>query len=465
MRNINNFRLKNTKQDSLITSYKNWLKTNTSSFLNKYWISGTEEYKPSADWVKWWECGTFVNNYLNSLWIEWRVFWSSLESKKKAITPGVNNPIVGAVVIMDTGVKLDDWTPAGHVGIVTKVFDDWSFLVTDSNWNHKQQVSTHKIEKWSNAYKSIEWYYLPGYTELEKALSSTESTTTWDLPQYNDKWELLSKNGVPEYYETMILNQVPATLRNSDEEYKNLMSRVKNYYDWWLSADEALYTYMWFHLEDYANNQKNLAKNLIERTKWYNNLPSQYYTTIASNINANNPGQAVQYTESIIWDANKTQWGANIITEWESDVRYLYEEIDKLIKSAKENGDKLWRWDALRGNMWQETGIGDSDNYTDIKSNTAWLFNKYRNSIFGSALTESEIKEAKKELPTTRDKEDVFIKKLETFKARMLSQLNAKRWSMNLPMLDKQTLFDYDKRAQLYQWATQWTTTWNKIKK
>lgn len=459
--------LKNTKQDSLITSYKNWLKTNTSSFLNKYWISGTEEYKPSADWVKWWECGTFVNNYLNSLWIEWRVFWSSLESKKKAITPGVNNPIVGAVVVMDTGVKLDDWTPAGHVGIVTKVFDDWSFLVTDSNWNHKQQVATHKIEKWSNAYKSIEWYYLPGYTELEKELANTNSSDSWNNLSDEEKY----------YQVADVANLTKAIFwgNASDKDAKRVQEMVELWNKLWKSRQEIIYDWAWFRI-DWDENKKNFANTLMWYMEKHTNPDTWIKWTydlasIANRINKWDYASAVQNMEiamrSQFWD--KSTVSEERAMAMVSKLNRLYNDFQKIKwltwkLTLAEVITNYWWWSSNINNMLWLTDE-EVKTVASVSSQIKNAFAEIRNQLAGTAVTETESRWLQPMIPSIYDNSTVFETKVKEAITNYMKDQNATRRYLWLPIITKISQFtDWDKRAELY-WANTWNTTWTKIKK
>jgi surface antigen len=46
---------------------------------------------------------------------------------------------------MDTGAKLPDGTPAGHVGYIISKNGDGTITVKDSNWNGDEKISTHNI--------------------------------------------------------------------------------------------------------------------------------------------------------------------------------------------------------------------------------------------------------------------------------------------------------------------------------
>ena len=142
----------------------------TLSILNQY-----------KDWTKWWQCWTFVNNVLQAEWYG-RLFWSSLESKKKLINS--HTPEVWDVVIMSSSKYPKYW----HVAIVQKINDDWSIVVKESNWTWNELIGTRTIHNtWS-----ILWYFNPQnqvninqvYTPAEiRKYNTMPPSQYWKLPQ------------------------------------------------------------------------------------------------------------------------------------------------------------------------------------------------------------------------------------------------------------------------------------------
>lgn len=99
---------------------------------------------------KWGQCGSFVNNYLQSMGIG-RLFQDPIT--QKAGIANSQTPSVGSVAIMDSPTDPQYW----HVSIVTKVYDDWSFDAKDSNWVGAEIVGTHRVKAGGAKY----WFYDP----------------------------------------------------------------------------------------------------------------------------------------------------------------------------------------------------------------------------------------------------------------------------------------------------------------
>lgn len=101
-------------------------------------------------WSKWWQCGSFVNNYLQSMWL-WRMFVDPID--KKVQMSNSNTPTVWSVAIMDSPSS----PKYGHVAIVTKVNPDWSFQTIESNKWGEEKVFTRTMRAWSANY----WFFDP----------------------------------------------------------------------------------------------------------------------------------------------------------------------------------------------------------------------------------------------------------------------------------------------------------------
>jgi hypothetical protein len=82
---------------------------------------------------KWWECAKFVNDYLEKIWV-WRYFWTE-DITTREWWANSWTPKEWTIAIFDYNHKSSDGINHGHVGIVTKVNEDWSFVVRESNFD------------------------------------------------------------------------------------------------------------------------------------------------------------------------------------------------------------------------------------------------------------------------------------------------------------------------------------------
>ena len=97
----------------------------------------------------WGQCWAFVNDYLQSLWLD-RLFVDPID-KKKAVKNS-DTPTVWSVAIMDSKTSPQYW----HVAIVKSVNSDWTVSVVESNWWGDQLVHERNIKT-----SDIYWYFDP----------------------------------------------------------------------------------------------------------------------------------------------------------------------------------------------------------------------------------------------------------------------------------------------------------------
>lgn len=145
-----------------------------------------------------WQCGKFVNDYLQSLWLD-RVFTDPIDKKKAAInTPDWYQPQIWDVVVMDSPTK----SQYGHVAIITWVNPDWTFQTLESNKNGEWAVFSRTIDPNK---QTVYWYYHP-----DGAMQWGSALWEWwydpSLTSYFENWFKLSKddraNTLKEYWIT-----------------------------------------------------------------------------------------------------------------------------------------------------------------------------------------------------------------------------------------------------------------------
>lgn len=99
---------------------------------------------------KWWQCWSFVNNYLQDLGLG-RMFWNEYSQKQSMKNTDVAT--VWSIAIMPSSKYPNNW----HVAIVTGINNEkWTVTVVESNWWWDEKVHTREV-KMSDIY----WYYAP----------------------------------------------------------------------------------------------------------------------------------------------------------------------------------------------------------------------------------------------------------------------------------------------------------------
>ena len=134
------------------------------------------QIKSLWDWSRGWQCGSFVNNYLQDMWIG-RLYVDPIDAKKTVTN--TNTPVLWAVAVID-------WTDNpnateaqkkyGHVGIVTAINGN-QITLKQSNKDGTEKVFTSTYDA-----SKIYWYFDP-------TLDPKQAQTQWaqwgvDYKQY-----------------------------------------------------------------------------------------------------------------------------------------------------------------------------------------------------------------------------------------------------------------------------------------
>ena len=103
-------------------------------------------------------CGAFVNRYLKSIWVSEWYYDNDLSTKLNSVNTKI--PTEWSIAVFDFGhITKETWENHGHVAIVTKVYDDGSFDVIESNFNSDKKVWIRQhIDPTSN---SVKWFFDP----------------------------------------------------------------------------------------------------------------------------------------------------------------------------------------------------------------------------------------------------------------------------------------------------------------
>lgn len=216
----------------------NWELITSEAFNNKFWGKGSSkpydvvdskvfENNPYASrdyytlWEflnesktqvgkKWGECAKFVNDYLEKIGV-WRYFWIE-DITTREWWANSWTPKEWTIAIFDYWHTSSDGINHGHVGIVTKVNKDWSFVVRESNFDTDNPwVITERTiypgssslkwffdpSKWSTNNTSSKWLDSLSAADRAKAEWYIKQLTMWtmnnaDITKYTewmaDRW-------------------------------------------------------------------------------------------------------------------------------------------------------------------------------------------------------------------------------------------------------------------------------------
>lgn len=387
-------------------------------------------YNNHQVWSTWGQCGAFVNDYLQSLWLS-RVFTDPIDKKKAAInTPDWYTWQVGDVIVMDSPSQPQYW----HVAIITWVNADWTYTTLESNRkNNDGIVFSRTIDP--NKTKVYGYYHPDGVAS---------SNASWPLTDY---W-------VPISYDRSIKAMIPTQLMNSDTELKKLESNIENLYKAWYSAEDAVLQYMWFNIN--KEEDKDLAIGLVNAVRSLSNEDSvqSAVSYVSQRINAGDYNWAITKVENLVRaEAKKQEWDGYFD---ESTAKGLITKANALIELANSLPEDIG---VFQWTMQKYLKKLKSSDASKLQTAIAYLTDEQRLKQVWSNVSEHELELVKNWIPQIDDRTDTFMNKIEQLKQNALTNLNSWRTTYWLPVLDENSLLDKNKRTLLYQWRN---TSWGR---
>jgi hypothetical protein len=174
------------------------------------------------NWKYVWECGKFVNDYLQSIWVtdaSNRYYDNDLSTKLNSVNS--YTPKVWTIAVFDYNHKSSDGINHGHVGIVTKVYDDWSFDVRDSNFWSDGKIQTRHV----NALQaSTKWFFDPSRPSTWSSVDWKVWTAEWRLTLEALKNWMINNSAVPNTIKDLVAQWF------SEEEIDKAINQNMQYY-------------------------------------------------------------------------------------------------------------------------------------------------------------------------------------------------------------------------------------------
>ncbi len=286
----------------------------------------------NANTKYWWQCAKFVNDYLQKIWVG-RYFWDeSIKTREQWVNS--DTPKVWTIAIFDYWLTSSDWVNHGHVGIVTQVNKDWSFVVKESNFKGDGIIGTRTINPNST---SLKWFFDPSQwarsisgnvtslsdvdeakkqNYLEEArrgiLNKSDLKPIWDLAAeqwWNDEWQEALKQWQNWDY--------------SDTQY----DRMKNFYnDFKTNSDVKNF--------DEAKNQFRQLEVALNDESWVWDMSAIF--TFMKTLDPTSVVREWEFTaaQNTIWDAN---WDA-ILQKLENHINW-----EKLTNKQREQFKEVAR--------------------------------------------------------------------------------------------------------------------------
>ncbi len=301
---------------------------------------------------KWGQCGSFVNDYLQSLGL-WRVFTDPIDKKVAAInTPKWYQPQVWDVVVMDSpNPKTKQY---GHVAIITGINEDGTFSTLESNKKWEWEVFTRNavdpkkvkvywyyhpdgawtVEWGSNVSNNYEWGYNPDLEFVFEQMAANDwkldSTTQKNLidkwysledigKQYNNyksvRWTKWSSYTLPEWFVVSnpeLFNQVSdkSKINNTIKAYSALKSTAEKLkalvLEYWT---EIRPTKAKTNMQQYVRDIQLQAKELYNL--WVLNWPD---LELMESVIYNPTTKQAKWESFINWRSKQDIW--DIMEEW-----------------------------------------------------------------------------------------------------------------------------------------------------
>jgi hypothetical protein len=131
-----------------------------------------------------WQCGKFVNDYLQSIWAG-RLFWNE-DIKTREWWVNSDEWKVGTVAVFDYNHNSSDWINHWHVGIVVSAPDkNGDFWVKDVNFDSDGKIQTRKVNLKD---ASLKWFIDPSLDQNWNRVSAGTSATLTSSSNWTTVW-------------------------------------------------------------------------------------------------------------------------------------------------------------------------------------------------------------------------------------------------------------------------------------
>lgn len=411
-----------------------------------YWVSEktynglVDFYNSHQTWTQWWQCGKFVNDYLESIGV-WRIFTDPITDKQAQInTPEWYKPQVWDVVIMDSPTS----KKYGHVAIVTAVDGD-KITTLESNKKWEEQVFSRTIDtsKQNRLGSQIFGYYHPDGVATN--VGSGMLGNWWDVSDYDINTAVM-RIGRQAYWANI-----------SDSESKRVESVLRDWASMWKNQTEILYDVLWMKISNNLEQATPFIDIMVQNSD-KDGLSAYNLVGFSDFINKWEFEKAMNLVEQAV---AKERWGnyASDLSKYENGSKYAYTKWDEMIDAINKQTAKLWIVAGRVTDKWSKV-MWDKD-FQKLKSSIVNYIADWRHEMLWSATTETELKMIDDLIPSITDNPANTITKIKEFQDYWLNKYNQTRWNLYLPSVTKDSVLDKDKRVQLYLWWT--SNNWNNI--
>ena len=353
------------------TDYSPITTDSLESWLSKF----MEEHQ---EWDTWWQCGSFVNDYLQSLWYD-RLYTDPID-KKKAVT-NTDTPTEWAIAVMDSKKYPEYW----HVAIVTEIQWDKVKLLESNRWDDKK-VHTRWVNK-----SDIYGYFNPSLSTPTQSSSKTLSEKFWKKWDWNPNWYFDSLARDLKWYIEDWKLKIPQKQYESlkqtywidDREFRQMATNYANSElkdSWWKQAADALeYAVKCYELlywnEAWWLNSDWFSRNAMSWIPWLNVDKAKWeYDSMMKRLSLKElfDAKALWATFGAMSDS---EW--NLLENAATDVSWgrsnFKDNLEELIESLY---DASVEWNAKLPKSWEWSKIKDI--VMENKSKWNWIWWKWQ---------------------------------------------------------------------------------------
>lgn len=338
-----------------------WTATNWYSFTDYTPISSSQLESWLNNFMSdhplnsiWWQCGSFVNDYLQSLWYD-RLYTDPID-KKAAIT-NTDEPAVWSIAVMDSKKYPQYW----HTAIVTAI--DWDKVkLLEANWGDDKKVH----ERWVNKSEITRWYFNP-------SLSTPSWNTTWTNNWYDPLLiDFFQKDP------TKLTKDQWAKLKNMWYDERTYLSMRDNYLKSLSKEPDAstakILDTLWYLMTNYPWREELMASIWTKFLPWDYGAKMwdylSYVDYIKQNLTMDNLVKLKQgwatFGSLTEWERPRIEASATRLSNSMSKDKYLWELLDIYNTYAK----NAWMWELTLNDINRMYGSSSSSSISSSSSNS-----------------------------------------------------------------------------------------------
>ena len=301
--------INNSNRSSQIKSFEDVWDISSNSWDN--YVANLENAVQLGSWG--WQCGAWANDILTGAWAS-KIFWNSLSDKIKVCDNKFGAEASNDYsklkkwdfVVLDTGAKLQDWTPAGHVWVIKGIdLENWTITVFDTNGQAGKECW------WESTYKLgiVRGSYDPRTQANFREVENTEQPTS-------ERWNAMNSMISDPWYSTEDVGVYDKYLKGTSPSEKY----IENKWGWDVFKAEVR-----AYQQDKANNKVKANEALYAP---YNNPMADVYETALSGASTESKSKSLNEAFNFYSQAY------SMLNDWSLQELTKDSDLQEIIKDA-----------------------------------------------------------------------------------------------------------------------------------